>query len=212
MSIPKDMTKIPEWRKRMSESHKGKIMSKETKKRMSNASIGRKKSDKARKNMSIGQKGKKMPKSFGEMVSARNIRLGIIPPSRKGILNTPEMKQKNREWQLAHPRKAWKDTSIELKIEEELKKREIIYEKQVALCKKALVDFYLPDYKIVIQCDGCYWHNCLIHRPDKFIHQRATDLEQNNTLELNGYKVYRFWEHEINESAEECINRINLVK
>ncbi len=27
-------------------------------------------------------------------------------------------------------------------------------------------------------------------------------------LESNGFKVYRFWEHEINKSSAECINKI----
>ena len=37
--------------------------------------------------------------------------------------------------------------------------------------------------------------------------KRKTDL-----LEKAGYKVYRFWEHEINESPEKCVNNIILNK
>ena len=52
-----------------------------------------------------------------------------------------------------------KDTSIELKMERELKRNNIYYQKQVPLCKIAIVDFYLSEQKIVIECDGDYWHN-----------------------------------------------------
>jgi G:T-mismatch repair DNA endonuclease (very short patch repair protein) len=52
-----------------------------------------------------------------------------------------------------------KDTKIELKVEKELKRRNINYQKQISLYPRAMVDFYLPEYRIVIQCDGDYWHN-----------------------------------------------------
>lgn len=38
------------------------------------------------------------------------------------------------------------------------------------------------------------------------------DKRQDLVLKANGFKVYRFWEHEINESVEKCINRLVLVK
>lgn len=93
----------------------------------------------------------------------------------------------------------------------ELQKRCIKYKKQVLLCKTAIVDFILLDYNIVIQCDGCYYHNCPIHHPDKYIGRRDRDLKQDEILISNGYMVYRFWEHDINKSPEECINGIEFM-
>ena len=92
------------------------------------------------------------------------------------------------------------DTSIELKIENELKSRGIRYEKQKSLLNMTIVDFYLPFYNIVIYTDGDYWHN----KSDAI----EKDAKQNKVLTENGYKVVRYWEHEINKSSEECINRL----
>jgi len=55
---------------------------------------------------------------------------------------------------------------------------------------------------IVIECDGDYWHN----REDI----KKKDLTKNKDLIENGYKIYRFWEHEINRSPELCINKIKI--
>ncbi len=98
------------------------------------------------------------------------------------------------------------NTSIEKKIEQELKKRNIVYQPQVPLCNISVVDFYLPEYNIVIFCDGCYWHNCKDHYPNKS--QTAKDMIQNKILTEKGYFVYRFWEHDINASAKKCIDSI----
>jgi len=66
----------------------------------------------------------------------------------------------------------------------------------------AIVDFYLPEYRIVIECDGDYWHNL----PGT----REKDEMKDKVLIFNGFNVYRFWEHEINESVESCINKLLL--
>lgn len=89
-------------------------------------------------------------------------------------------------------------TSIELKVEKELINRNIEYNKNFPLLNIANVDFYLPNYNIVIQCDGCYWHNCLIHRPLGNIGSRDKDEKQDLKFEEEGIEVYRLWEHEIN--------------
>ncbi len=111
-------------------------------------------------------------------------------------------KRKLREWNINHPNRKFVDTSIELKIENELKKRKINYQKQVPLCKIARVDFLLED-KIVIFADGDYWHN-LSKQKDK-------DKRQNEILISNGYKIYRFWEHEINENVKDCVDKIMVL-
>jgi very-short-patch-repair endonuclease len=127
----------------------------------------------------------------------------IIREKATGRKQSIETINKRREWNITHPNKKFKDTGIELKIEEELKNRGINYQKHVPLCKVALVDFYLPEYRIVIQCDGDYWH--------KFPVGKEKDAKQDAVLTFNGFSVYRFWEHEINTSASECINKIIIL-
>lgn len=181
---------------------RGKIVSDITRKKQSEANIRRGSVPPSRlgksswnKNMVLSQEHKK--------------KIGI---SRLGKKSSELTKKKQREWSLEHPNRKFKETGIELKIESELIKRGIFHNKQVPLCKVALVDFYLPDYKIVIQCDGCYYHNCPIHHPTHHIGSRERDVGQDSVLESNGFNVYRFWEHDINKSSEECINKINLTQ
>lgn len=106
--------------------------------------------------------------------------------------------------------KKFKDTSIEIKIKEELIKRNIEFKQNYPLENIANVDFYLPIYKTVIECDGCFWHGCPEHNPewDKRIEKDKTKTEK---LVQSGYTVYRFWEHEINKSPKECIDRLILA-
>jgi len=102
--------------------------------------------------------------------------------------------------QLALGKMKKKDTSIEIKIEEELKRNQIYYQKYVSLCDITVPDFYLPNYKIAIYTDGDYWHNLPV--------VKNRDEKQNRILKQKGYQVLRFWEHEINRSVGECINKV----
>lgn len=152
--------------------------------------LGRVVSEESRLKMSLAKKGKKQTYK------------------RKPI--SDETRQKMRRAKLDRPVRIFKDTKIEIKIENELIKRGIYYEKQVPLCKIARVDFYLPEYRIIIQADGCYWHNCPIHGRGEIKNCSEKDKRQDSVLTFNGFNVYRFWEHEINESVESCIDKLNL--
>ena len=115
----------------------------------------------------------------------------------------PEKRQRAREKtinQLSSGKMPNKETSIEKEIERELKKRKIKYRKQEALCKISVVDFYLPELKTVIYCDGDYWH--------RLPGCKEKDERQNKVLKDEGYKVFRFWESEIHKSSKNCIDKI----
>lgn len=86
----------------------------------------------------------------------------------------------------------YENTLIEVIIENELNKRKIKYIKQVSLCKnRSKIDFYLPQTKTAIYCDGDYWHT----RDKKIM---DSDYRISKSLIDNGYNVLRFWEFEIN--------------
>lgn len=184
-----------------------------------NPFFGKVHSEESLRKMSLGKKGVKNPHTLEQ-----NRKIGESQKGRKfseehklKIKNAhtgkkhPEIQNQNhRIWMITHPNKKYKETGIELKIEEELQKRGVLYNKQVPLCKVAIVDFYLPESKTVIQCDGCYYHNCQLHRPQYNVGVRDKDMKQDILLKASGFKVFRFWEHEINESAEECVNRMGL--
>ena len=58
----------------------------------------------------------------------------------------------------------------------------------------------MEEHKLVIQCDGDFWHSKE--------RNKGKDIAQDTVLGFLGYKVYRFWEHEINESPQKCIDSI----
>lgn len=124
---------------------------------------------------------------------------------------SPESRAKMRKWHIEHPFRFKKDTGIELKVEKELQNLGVFYEKQTPLLGISCVDFYLPEYRIVIQCDGCYWHSCPTHYPKHNITKPEKDAKKDAILAFHGFKVYRFWEHEINSSVEDCIQRIKFI-
>lgn len=92
------------------------------------------------------------------------------------------------------------NTSIERAIESILRAQDIYYQKQVPLCGVSLVDFYLPEYRVVIFCDGEYWHSL----PKR----QKQDAIQNEVLANNKFHVYRFAEQDIEKSPEQCIAAI----
>ena len=122
---------------------------------------------------------------------------------KKRFPHSEETKIKLREatiTQLSSGKMQLKNTSIELKIEEELKIANLNYQKQVAICKVGVVDFLLPDYNIIIQADGLYWHSS-----DKV---KKRDATQDLVYSLNEFKVFRFCESEINKSPRKCIKAV----
>lgn len=104
------------------------------------------------------------------------------------------------ECSTAHARKHIdsKRTSIEVKMAYELKRRGIVYIEQYNLGNKFALDFFIPEYNIVIECDGNYWHNL----PDV----ARRDKSKNAYIKACGYSLYRFWETEINADVEACVD------
>jgi very-short-patch-repair endonuclease len=59
------------------------------------------------------------------------------------------------------------------------------------------VDFLLPDYNVVIECDGEYWHS----KP----HQKNRDRRKDAYLRRLGYTVIRLTESEIENDVHKCV-------
>jgi DNA mismatch endonuclease (patch repair protein) len=93
-----------------------------------------------------------------------------------------------------------KRTSIEVAIAEAMRRRGWRFEEQKTIKGISIVDFYVPSLNAIIFCDGDYWHSLLWRIPkDKRVTQELIDL---------GYRVYRFWEKDIRQSPDECLNQI----
>lgn len=82
-------------------------------------------------------------------------------------------------------------TGIEKKVEHYLKKLKISYEYGRIIHEgKTIVDFYIPAQRVVIYCDGKYWHS----KPEA----QQRDATQDLLLRMNAYKVIRLSERNIN--------------
>lgn len=106
-------------------------------------------------------------------------------------------------------------TDIEIALENELKKRNINFETQKVLFNKFMPDLVNEAHKIIIFADGCYWHGCKEHNTGfkKASQRQSIDKSQTIYLTRCGYKVFRFWEHEIKADVKVCVNKIeNYIK
>jgi DNA mismatch endonuclease (patch repair protein) len=74
---------------------------------------------------------------------------------------------------------------------------------------KEKIDIALPSQKLAIFVDGCFWHGCPIHSHLPKSHKSywhpklkkniERDTAKNERLEAQGWKILRFWEHEISD-------------
>ena len=101
----------------------------------------------------------------------------------------------------------FQDTGIEQKIEQFLFENRISYRKQENIMNLLNVDFYLPDFNVIIEADGCYWHGCKIHHPEKY-RAAGKDHMRTQTMRGAGYTVLRLWEHDINGRFDWCAKQI----
>ncbi|PAV29087.1 hypothetical protein CIL05_14025 [Virgibacillus profundi] len=95
--------------------------------------------------------------------------------------------------------KVFRKTNIEIIIEKFLMKNKINYRYSYILENRQFV-FLLIDYKIIIECDGDYWHaNPKFYPfPKEWQEERIKiDLIKNGIAITNGYKIIRFWEDDI---------------
>lgn len=80
---------------------------------------------------------------------------------------------------------------------------------------KGKPDFYFPDSKVAVFLDGCFWHGCprcghvpSVNRPywkTKIERNQCRDTETDRLLRDEGITSVRFWEHELKDARQECI-------
>ena len=152
----------------------------------------RKKQDKfcSRKHFDIGNSGSNNSSKRQEVrVKISNSRIGIKMPC--------------------------KNTSIEIMLQEASIHSELSFLTNYKVIGRP--DIVYPDLgKIAVFADGCYTHGCPIHRPFEYNLYGRKPIEEvrlrdkfvTQKLSEEGWKVFRFWEHEINESAKACIEKV----
>jgi len=92
-------------------------------------------------------------------------------------------------------------SSIEKKIWDELDKLGIRYETQVPFVgNRFIVDIYISAQRLIIECNGTYWHNYKIF-PKKKIRDEAVD----KWAARNGYRIIWLWETEIRKDPKQAL-------
>jgi len=76
-------------------------------------------------------------------------------------------------------------------------------------------DIVFTRARLAVFVDGCFWHTCPLHgsRPKtnvefwtpKLDQNRQRDADVNQRLAKLGWRVLRFWEHEVEEDAKACV-------
>jgi DNA mismatch endonuclease Vsr len=206
----------------------GKHPSKETRQKLREANLGKNhpmygkhQSSETRKKRSESLKGKKNP-MYGKHHSAetklkeRKSHLGS-KNSFFGKHHTEETKQKIRIKK--QDRKfPFLNTKIEIACQDYLRSIKVEFETQKLIFGHP--DIYIPKQKIIIFCDGDYWHaNPKKYKASRFMYypkgmsktaQKVWDYDKKITgeLEKQGYIVLRFWEYDINHNFEKVKEKI----
>ncbi len=110
-----------------------------------------------------------------------------------------------------------KDTKLELNFKKLLVGLRFRYQPKII----GKPDFASKNLKIAIFIDSCFWHKCPKHfrQPSsnksywkpKINRNVKRAKEANNILRKEGWKVIRFWEHEIMQNPKKCIVKVNQV-
>lgn len=156
----------------------GRKPSKESIEKQRQKMIGRKRSEKHRKNLSNSLK-----------------KWATENPDKMKIVHEAHMKM------MADTPKS--GTDIEQKMAELLCELNLVFAQQHLVRCKFLVDFFLPEYLVVIEADGDYWHS----KPS----QKKKDASKDKYLTSLGLKVLRVWGSEINSNPEGVKRKITEV-
>jgi very-short-patch-repair endonuclease len=145
--------------------------------------------------ISKGAKGipKPKPKGFGiGRIQSEETRKKMSESAIQNILKKGKIKRSNLEY-------IFEGILASL----EIKYQHSYYIKSI----NKIYDFYLPDYNIIIEVDGDFWH-C---NPDKYpipecktqIINLANDKIKTQWAIDNGYTLLRFWENDINNNIKQ---------
>lgn len=84
-------------------------------------------------------------------------------------------------------------TQPERRVHKTLQELKVVFETEKVV-GRFCVDVFVPDLKVVIFVDGCYWHACPAHFPKA--KRPKNDAARVPYLTKCGYKVIILWEHE----------------
>lgn len=184
----KEKWKDKEYRERMSNAHKHELPD-EWKQNISKGMNGKRKSIKTRIKMSKYQSNRtdEHEKNFRESWKKQW----------NGLTKQEQLDRLSNWIEAGHKSFnsfSLKPTSIELKVKEQLDYYNIRYIQQKHINdgeRNYYLDFYIPSFKLVIECNGDYWHN----KQDR----KERDRRLETYVKSTGRNIVFIWEHEIND-------------
>lgn len=110
-----------------------------------------------------------------------------------------------------HPK--YGTSKLEKKFAKEfLEKLGIRYEEQFeAKDIKRFYDFFLPDYRVLLECDGDFYHSYgKVYEEMNPMQKRNARVDEikNEWAALHGYPLIRIWEHDINENPQKVLDML----
>lgn len=108
-----------------------------------------------------------------------------------------------------------KNTDIEIALRKALWARGLVFRVKNNIFGKP--DIFIKKYKIVIFCDGDFWHGKTISMDSekyddfwktKIIKNTERDIKVNSRLTDEGWKVFRFWKSQILKQPDECVDTV----
>src|SRR3989344_7353774 len=110
-----------------------------------------------------------------------------------------------------------RNTSLELNFKKLIRGLKLEYQPKIF----GNPDFTSKKLKIAIFIDSCFWHKCPKHfrKPttnnyywtQKINRNVERAKEVNSHLKKQGWKVIRFWEHDIKKNPDKCIKKVKEV-
>jgi len=128
--------------------------------------------------------------------------LNPVNPMKKGEYLKIQAKKMSKK--LTWPEKEFVKMMKELKVECEPQK--IVGEK--------IFDFFLPDYNMLFEVDGDYWHgNREIYAEHNGMQRKnaKNDSYKNTLAKGYGYKIERVWESDLKKNYEDVKKRIKKL-
>lgn len=111
-----------------------------------------------------------------------------------------------------------RNTSPEITLRKKMFERGFRYRIDYKMPHSRRIDIALVSRKLAVFVDGCFWHRCptCFKKPKsntsywkpKITSNVRRDADTNKILESLGWKIIRFWEHEIKDDLEKCITII----
>lgn len=109
-------------------------------------------------------------------------------------------------------------TSIEIKVENQLLKNNIAFEKQKIIRVEnhntfIIPDFYLPQYNLIIECYGDYWHCNPLKYPNGPINEQQILSVEKDKFKMDIYNQYNYnlliiWELDINKDDFDILSHL----